>query len=182
MRPLASCSVAKLALPMTRFSIMRPATAAAGCCASSCSLPSAPECWCRAAAKSSRRKSFGYAWPAARSAFSFSRRSSISLLLSSFSSLDPLFQARLDEVVEIAVEHALRVAFLDAGAQVLDARLVEHVRADLVTPLDVGLLRRELVLLGHALAQLALVEARFEHRHAFRAVAVLRAIVLALHH
>src|SRR5205823_1645964 len=101
---------------------------------------------------------FGYACPAARSAFSFSRRSSISLL-SSCSRLDPLLQARFDIVVEIAVEHALRVALLDAGAQVLDARLVEHIRADLVAPLDVGLLRGELVLLGHALAQLELVEA-----------------------
>src|SRR5687767_13028191 len=124
MRSLPSCSVAKLALPMTRLSIMRPAMMAAGFCASSCSLLSDPKRWCSADARSLRRKSFGYAWPPARSAFSLSRRSSISLL-SSGSSLDPLFQARGDEVVELAVEHALRVALLDAGAQVLDARLVE---------------------------------------------------------
>src|SRR4051794_14976169 len=38
--------------------------------------------------------------------------------------LNPLFQARGDEVVELAVEHTLRVALLHAGTQVLDARLV----------------------------------------------------------
>src|SRR2546423_3623719 len=180
MRPEPSCSVAKLALPITRFSIMRPATTAAGFCASISSLPSAAKRSCSAAARSRRRKSFGYASPAARSAFSFSRRSSISLL-SSCSRLDPLLQARFDEVVEFAVEHALRVAFLDAGAQILVARLVEHVRADLVPPLDVGLLRRELVLRRHALPELELVEPRLEHRHAFGTIAVLRAVVLALH-
>src|SRR5256885_12253768 len=73
-----------------------------------------------------------------------------------------LLEARSDEVVEIAVEHRLRVAGLDAGAQVLDARLVEHVAADLVAPADVGLLLLELRLLGAALAQLGFVELRFE--------------------
>jgi hypothetical protein len=34
-RPLASCSVAKLALPMMRLSIIRPATETATCCGSS---------------------------------------------------------------------------------------------------------------------------------------------------
>src|SRR3989454_2052834 len=92
-----------------------------------------------------------------------------------------LLEARSDEVVEIAVEHRLRVAGLDAGAQVLDARLVEHVAADLVAPADVGLLLLELRLLGAALAQLGLVELRFQHRHRLGAVAVLRAVVLALH-
>ena len=48
-------------------------------------------------------------------------------------------QAGLDELVEVAVEHLLRVAALDAGAQVLDAALVEHVVADLAAPADVGL-------------------------------------------
>src|SRR3989441_10768783 len=82
---------------------------------------------------------------------------------------------------EIAVEHRLRVAGLDAGAQVLDARLVEHVAADLVAPADVGLLLLELRLLGAALAKLGFVELRFQHRHRLGAVAVLRAVVLALH-
>src|SRR5678809_414408 len=101
----------------------------------------------------------------ARSAFSFSLRSSTSLL-SSFSSifLYPLLEARGDEIVEIAVEHALRVALLDAGAQILDARLVEDVGADLVAPADVGLGVLHLLLLLVLLAQLQLVELALEHR------------------
>ena len=41
--------------------------------------------------------------------------------------LHSLLQARRDEVVEIAVEHGLRVADFVVGPQVLDPRLVEHV-------------------------------------------------------
>src|SRR5262249_9426561 len=127
MRPLPSCSVAKLALPMTRFSIMRPATDAGAFSGSSSCFVFSPNLRWRSAAKSLRRKSFGKAPPFARSAFSFSRRSSMSLLSSSMfadKGLNPLLQARGDEVVELAVEHALGVALLDAGPQVLDARLV----------------------------------------------------------
>ena len=59
---------------------------------------------------------------------------------------------------------------LDAGAQILDARLVEHVVADLAAPADVGLRRFERVLLGIALLHLELVQLRLQHLH--RAVAV----------
>ena len=52
--------------------------------------------------------------------------------------LNALFQAGRDEVIEVAVEHALGVAGFEVGPQILDARLVEHVRTDLVTPADVG--------------------------------------------
>src|SRR6266853_1668696 len=146
MRPLMSCAVAKLALPMTRLSIMRPAMVAFTAFGSISSLDLPPQAWCRSAARSSRRKSFG------------------------------------NEIVEVAVEHPLRVAFLDPCAQVLDARLVEDVAADLVSPLDVGLGRLELVAVGLELTQFQLVQARFQHRHGFRPVAVLRAIILALYH
>src|SRR5690606_11654964 len=47
-------------------------------------------------------------------------------------------QARLHELVQVAIEHLLRVGTLEAGAQVLDAALVEHVVADLAAPADVG--------------------------------------------
>src|SRR5262245_4470849 len=127
MRPLPSCSVAKLALPITRFSIMRPATTAGVFSFSSCSLLFSPCARASSPARSLRRKSFGKAMPPARRALSFSRRSSISLL-SSCSNLHSLLQARGDEVVQVAVEDLLRGAFFHAGAQVLDARLVEHVR------------------------------------------------------
>src|SRR5438105_14818692 len=67
--------------------------------------------------------------------------------------LHPLLQARPDEIVEVAVEHGLRVSDLVICAQVLDPRLVEHVASDLVSPTDVGLRVLELLLLGLALAQ-----------------------------
>ncbi|TLD44612.1 MAG: hypothetical protein FAZ92_03162 [Accumulibacter sp.] len=49
-----------------------------------------------------------------------------------------------------------------------------------MAPADVGLGVLELLLLGLPLAHLGLVEARLQHRHGFGAVAVLRAVVLAL--
>src|SRR3546814_4725334 len=59
--------------------------------------------------------------------------------------LEPRLQARLDEFVQVTVENFLRIRALDAGAQVLDAALVEHVVADLAAPADVGLVRFERV-------------------------------------
>jgi hypothetical protein len=47
---------------------------------------------------------------------------------------NPLFQACRDEIIEITVEHALSIADFVVGAQVLDPRLIENVRADLVSP------------------------------------------------
>ena len=58
-----------------------------------------------------------------------------------------LFQAGADERIEVAVEHALRIADFDVGAQILDTAVVQHVRADLVTPAHIGLAGFELVLL-----------------------------------
>src|ERR1700704_4470539 len=183
MRPLMSCAVAKLALPMTRLSIMRPAMVALTDFGSISSLDFPSQAWCKSAARCSRGKSFGKAVPRLRSSASLARRSAMIWFSSSFvNTLNALLEARGDEIVDIAVEHPLRVAFLHAGAQVLDARLVEHVAADLVPPLDVGLGGFELVAVGLELAQLQLVQARFQHRHGFRAVAVLRAIILALYH
>src|SRR6267154_769264 len=183
MRPLVSWIVAKLALPMTRLSIMRPATATATCFGSISSFDFAPQVACRSAARFSRAKSLGKAAPRFLSSASLARRSAMIWFSSSlFDTLDALLQARGDEIVEVAVEHPLRVAFFHPGAQVLDALLIEHVGADLVSPLDVGLGGLELVAVGLELAQFELVEARFQHRHGFRAVAVLRAIILALYH
>jgi len=83
MRPVPSCSVAKLALPMTRLSIMRPATVQPIASASSASWDFAPCAAWSVAAVSRRRKSFGKGFPRARSARSLARRSSMSLLISS---------------------------------------------------------------------------------------------------
>src|SRR5262245_30898214 len=155
-----SWSVAKLALPMTRLSIIRPATVTRTGRPSSSSLAAAPCVRCRSAARCSRRKSLGKATPRARNSASFPRRSAVSsragwsssvLLIPRRSSgrssrADAALEARGDEVIEIAVEHRLGVPFLHAGAQILDPRLVEHVRADLVAPADVGLLVLERLL------------------------------------
>src|SRR6476659_4014021 len=178
-----SCSVAKHALPITRFSIIRPATATRFGVASSVAL-SLPSCTaCSSPARASRRKSFGYALADARNAASFARRSAMTWLSSwtgcSLTS-HSLLQAGRDEIVEVAVEHRLRVAYLVAGAEILDPRLVEHVRADLVAPADVRLRILELRLLLLALAQLELVKLRLQHRKCFGAVAVLRPVRLAL--
>src|SRR5690554_5594442 len=94
---------------------------------------------------------------------------------------DSLFEGGDDEWVEIAVENLLRIRDFDVGAQVLDAALIEHVGADLVAPAHVGLGILQLLLFGHALTQLELVQPRAKHLHGFGAVAVLRAVVLALH-
>src|SRR5690606_38494864 len=53
--------------------------------------------------------------------------------------LQALLQARLEELVDVAVEDRVRLAHLDAGPQILHARLIEHVRADLAAPADVRL-------------------------------------------
>src|SRR3989338_2346385 len=171
---------------MTRRVIMRPATFTRTGSASSAALSFSPYSACSSPAITLRLKSLGKATPARRSSASLARRSAIC----SFSSIgwsedigsDPRLQARLDELVEGAVPHRLRIAGLDAGAQVLHARLVEDIGTDLVPPLDVGLGRLELLLLLEALLHLAFVEARLEHGHGGGAVAVLRAVALALHH
>ena len=72
-----SCSVPKHALPITRFSISRPATATSIAAGSSFALSSSACRACRSAASAVRRKSFGNACPCARSAASFCRRSAM---------------------------------------------------------------------------------------------------------
>src|SRR5262245_21196634 len=92
-----------------------------------------PYAVCSWSASASRRKSLGNAVPRSRSLSSFARRSAISLFSSTCSVMSqPLLQARFQEGIETAVEHARGVADFDVGAQILDARLVQHVGADLV--------------------------------------------------
>src|SRR5436305_7787889 len=66
----------------------------------------------------------------------------------------------LDERIEVAVEDAVGVADLGAGAVVLDQAVgLQHVAADLAPPGDLLLLPLALGLLGAALLHLAVVEA-----------------------
>ncbi len=48
-----------------------------------------------------------------------------------------MFQASLNKPVEIAVKHSLSVTGFNAGTQIFDARLVEHVGTNLAAPADV---------------------------------------------
>src|SRR4030095_16870086 len=87
MRPVASWIVAKLALPITRLSIIRPATLTGIGVAPRTSGAVSPWAASRSAARSAGLKSFGKATPlpslcAARKALSFSRRSAINWLSS----------------------------------------------------------------------------------------------------
>src|SRR6266545_2595734 len=77
MRPLMSWSVAKLALPMTRLSIMRPATVAFTALGSISSLDFPPQALWSSPARCSRRKSFGNAVPRLRISASLARRSAM---------------------------------------------------------------------------------------------------------
>jgi len=72
-----SWMVAKQALPITRFSIMRPATLTVIFAPSSSSLSVSSWRACKSAAMSLREKSLGKALPCSRSFFSFSRRSAM---------------------------------------------------------------------------------------------------------
>src|SRR5690606_25391339 len=196
-RPLApvpepSCSVAKLALPCTRLSIMRPATDTRGRSASSSSRVLWSCSSMSLAARCVGRASFGKAMPFSRRRASFARRSLMTWfsstaaaggvpVLSSLTGSDSRLQAGDDEGIEVAVEDGLGVGHLDVGAQVLDAGVVEDVGPDLVPPADVGLARLHLLLLGPLLAHLEFVETGAEHLHRLVLVAMLRPVVLALH-
>src|SRR5690606_30268951 len=92
-----------------------------------------------------------------------------------------LFQALLEKRVEVAVQNGVRLPAFEPGAQILDARLIEHVGADLVAPADVGLALLDRFRLLPALLLLELVQLRLQLRQRGRAVLVLGAIVLALH-
>src|SRR3546814_10667120 len=76
----------------------------------------------------------------------------------------PRGQRGFEEVVDVAVQHALGVALLHCGAQVLHHLVgLQHVGANLVTPADIGL--RVGLGLGRRLAllQFVLVERSEEH-------------------
>src|SRR5690606_31073534 len=58
---------------------------------------------------------------------------------------------------------------------------VQHIGSNLMAPAHVGLGVFHFLLFGHAVAHFKLVQTRLEHLHGFGTVAVLRAVVLALH-
>src|ERR1043165_3053548 len=93
-----------------------------------------------------------------------------------------LREVGVDELGEIAVEHALHVADFVSGPQVLDQLIrLQHVRADLAAEGDVLLLPLDALLLLLPLLDLDLVEPRAQQLHGHVAVLVLAALVLAGH-
>ena len=65
---------------------------------------------------------------------------------------DPPAQVALDERIQVAIEHFLGIRGFDIGAQILDTALVEHIRANLMAPADIGLGVFHFLVLGIALA------------------------------
>src|ERR1051326_2042836 len=91
-------------------------------------------------------------------------------------------EPRVDEAVEITVEHPLRIARAHTGAQVLHHLVrLQHIAANLTAPPDLALFAVELVHLGALLVLLFFVEPRFQDIHRRRAILDLRTFVLANH-
>ena len=85
-------------------------------------------------------------------------------------------QEDLHEVVKVAVEDALRVGGLVAGAQVLDHLVgMKNVAADLGTPLDLLFLAFELGLLFLTLLEFDVIKSRFQDSEGILTVVQLRA-------
>src|SRR5690554_2651411 len=177
-----------------RLRMMRPATPAWRFSASSSSFSLSPSSSISSAAWLSRRKSLGKALSpraaaCSRRAASLARRSAIRRFssfcgegLSLAISLQSLLQAGDNKLVQITIQHLVAVAGLHAGAQVLDALVVQHVGADLAAPADIGLGVLRLLLGGVALLHLVLPQLRLELLHGEVAVGVLAALALAGHH
>src|ERR1700678_1915244 len=92
-------------------------------------------------------------------------------------------EPRRYELVDLAVEDALRVARAVARAQVLHHLVgLEHVAADLAPPPDLALLPVEPLHLAALLVQPLLVQAGLQDCHRARAVLYLRPLVLADDH
>src|SRR5690606_5974334 len=97
-------------------------------------------------------------------------------------SLQTLLQTGFQVLVDISIQHLVAVAALDARAQILDARGIEHVRADLVAPTDIRLGVFQRLRRCVAFLHLQLVQPGPQHFHGGVLVGVLGTFVLAGHH
>src|SRR5690606_25743223 len=75
-----------------------------------------------------------------------------------FSDLQPSLQTGLDEFIQIAIEDGVRVRAFHAGAQILDAGLIQHVGTDLAAPADIRLGVFECLLFGVLFLDFELVQ------------------------
>ena len=72
--------------------------------------------------------------------------------------LHALLQRGFNKGIEIPVQHLLGIGGFDACAQVFDATLIQHVRADLVSPTHIRFAILKLLLLFHAFAHFKVIE------------------------
>ncbi|RMS27317.1 hypothetical protein ALP71_05775, partial [Pseudomonas coronafaciens pv. garcae] len=96
--------------------------------------------------------------------------------------LQPLLEACDQVFVDIAIKHLVAVAAFDVGPQVLDARGVQNIGANLVTPANVGLGVFEGLGRCVALLHFLLVQTGPQHFHGGVLVCMLGAFVLATDH
>src|SRR5215212_6160021 len=95
----------------------------------------------------------------------------------------PVLQVSVDKGIEVAVEHAVHVRRLLAGAVIFDELVrVEDVGPDLGSPLDLGLLPALRCYLLLPLLPLQFEEPRPQYAHGYLAVLVLAPLILALRH
>ena len=72
-----------------------------------------------------------------------------------------LFQTRLNKRIQVAIEYLLCGRDFNIGTQIFNARIVQYIRANLMSPAHIRLGRFLLILLGLTLTQLQLIQARF---------------------
>ncbi len=86
------------------------------------------------------------------------------------------------ELIEVSVKHVFHVEPFVVGAVILDAPVVQHVAADLASPLDFFLFALDLAFFGLLFFPLPLVELGHEHFHGTLPVLELRTLLLAADH
>jgi len=70
----------------------------------------------------------------------------------------PTLQTRLNKHIQIAIQNGLWVAGFDIGAQIFDARLIQHIGANLAAPTHIGFRGFQGLLVGHTVHHLQLVK------------------------
>ena len=91
-------------------------------------------------------------------------------------------QPGFQKIIQVAIEHGIRLGGLEVGAVVLYPAVVEDVGTNLASPFVFHLLGFQLVLLRALPFEFDLVEAGLQHLHRLVAVQMLGTFFLARHH
>ena len=169
----------KLALPITRRNITRPATETSTACDSRSSFVGIAELrlqigGVRRAAKIVRERFSGRA----------QRRQLFAAMPDDvvfFGHYSPAFRLASMNSSRSPSSTSFGSRAFDAGAQILDARLIEHVRTDLAAPTDVGFVVFDGLLRRFSLLHFQFVQFRAQLLPRLVAVLMLRSFALALH-